>query len=331
MDYQPELAAPAGLSRDEDAEGLDAATGIKAEEIRTLLRELLASGRTQRALAQETGVSQGLLSKWLGGKCEGSKAIVGRLIAWQQHREKMLPERVPGVPDWVATQTGEEIKSALTFAQTEPSISVVFGGAGVGKTTAIRRYGDENPHVWVVTSSPARGSMAAALGDVADTLGLRGLSHRADQVSRDIMQRVQGTRGLLVVDEAQHLTVAALEELRAIHDRCAIGLCLSGNDAVYSKMTGGNRRAVFAQLFSRIGWRLALRAPAEADVDAILCAWGIDGPRELEFARRIAGLPGGLRGLFQVLRQASFAARASGEPVDMRLMRAAWRDLGGEL
>ncbi|NUZ06720.1 AAA family ATPase [Piscinibacter koreensis] len=317
------------LSReDELAAGADDA--LKAEQLRTLLREMCDAGKSLRTLAVETKVSHSVLTKWLTGSYPGDNAgVLEKLRRWEHTRSVSPGElRYPGMPTWVPTQTGRDIETALAFAQREPSISVIFGGAGVGKTTAIRRYAEENNNVWVTTSSPARGSMAAALSDVADTLGMRGLPQRPDQVSRDIMQALRGTEGLLIVDEAQHLSVGALEELRSIHDSCEIGLCLSGNDSVYSKMTGGGRKAVFAQLFSRIGWRLPLRGPTAADVDAILDAWKVPGAAEHDVARRIASKPGGLRGLFQVLRQARIAA--AGAPVTAQLMSMAWRDLGGD-
>ena len=62
---------------------------------------------------------------------------------------------------------------------------------------------------------------------------------------------------LLVIDEAQHLRLPALEELRTLSDPDIVtgvpgnGVCLIGNTEVYSRMMG-RQQAQFAQLFSRI-------------------------------------------------------------------------------
>ena len=75
-----------------------------------------------------------------------------------------------------------------------------------------------------------------------------------------IVQRLQGTKGLLILDEAQHLMLPALESLRSIHDATACGLVLMGNEAVYSRLSG-RRSAEFAHLFSRVGMVLKLENP----------------------------------------------------------------------
>lgn len=296
------------------------------------LLERFNTGITQRSVAREAGVSEATLSQWLKGKYQGDNiAVYVKLAKWEEGDLAEANAR-PAIPTaWVETETGRNIERTLLFAQTEPSIALVYGGAGVGKTTGIARYAASNQNVWVVTSSPASAAMVATLADVSAVLGMRGLPNVPHQVFRDIVNRVRGTRGLLIIDEAQHLSTFALDQLRSIHDTGGIGLCLSGNETVYSKMSGGSRKVEFAQLFSRVGCRIQLPSPTLDDVDAILSGWEIDGGEEIAFARRIALLPGGLRGLFQCLRQASMAARSADKPVDARLMRAAWRDLGGDL
>ena len=45
-----------------------------------------------------------------------------------------------------------------------------------------------------------------------------------------IVQGLRGREGLLIIDEAQHLLLPALESLRSIHDATACGLVLMGNE-----------------------------------------------------------------------------------------------------
>ena len=113
-----------------------------------------------------------------------------------------------------------------------------------------------------------------------------------------------------------------------MHDSTGVGLVLSGNESVYTRLTGRTRRADFAQLFSRVGKRLRLDKPAPGDVTAILQAWRIEGTKERELCQQIASLPGGLRGLVNVLVDAATAAQAMGRAVDLIALRAAWSDQG---
>jgi DNA transposition AAA+ family ATPase len=156
----------------------------------------------------------------------------------------------------------------------------------------------------------------------------RGIS--TARMQRLAVARLAGTRGLLVVDEAQHLSLNALETLRAIHDAAAIGLALVGNEHVYSRLTGNGKSALFAQLFSRIGRREALRKPPVSDVEALASGWEIAGKEGFEFLRRIAATPGALRQMVKTLRLAAQFARAAGEALSAQHLKAAWGELSGE-
>ena len=54
----------------------------------------------------------------------------------------------------------------------------------------------------------------------------------------------------------------------------------------------------------------------------------IEGIKERELCQQIASLPGGLRGLVNVLVDAATAAQAMGRAVDLIALRAAWSDQG---
>ncbi|MES8361962.1 AAA family ATPase, partial [Cutibacterium acnes] len=161
------------------------------------------------------------------------------------------------------------------------------------------------------TMTPAMASVVTALEEIAEAVGA-GLSSGggAAKVHRSICRRVTGTLGLLVIDEAQHLSVAALDQLRSIHDATGIGIALVGNEAVYARMTGGNRAAYLDRLYSRIGRKVRLARATAEDVRVILDAWGV---RETDCRAQlvdIASKPGALRGLTKVLRLAAMYAAA---------------------
>ena len=72
-----------------------------------------------------------------------------------------------------------------------------------------------------------------------------------------LRSRLDGTNWVIVIDEAQHLKYAALEEIRSLTDdnpmtgEHGVGVVLIGNSEVYSRLQG-RQQAQFAQLFSRI-------------------------------------------------------------------------------
>ncbi|OGA99425.1 MAG: hypothetical protein A3E25_17845 [Burkholderiales bacterium RIFCSPHIGHO2_12_FULL_69_20] len=304
----------------------------KSEDLRGVVRAAMDKRKaSQAAIAREIGISSSTLSQWLSGRYQGSDAAIADKVAtWEANRQAGAALSGATASAWVDTSANQAVEDALLFAQDAGAIAVIYGGAGLGKTTAVKRYAENNPNVWRVTATPATSSLMAMLEGVANALELRDIPNRPSAYAGEIVRRMTGTRGLLVVDEAQHIGTPALEELRSIHDASGVGLAMVGNESVFARLTGGNRKATFAQLFSRVAFRLRVGTPTRSDTDAILTASGVDGEREREWAHQVATLPGGLRGLAHTLRQASMFARQDGSAVDLRALHAAWRNLGGE-
>ena len=146
-------------------------------------------------------------------------------------------------------------------------------------------------------------------------------------LSRALRRRLEGTQGLVIIDEADHLGAEVLEELRLLQESTRTGLVLMGNHRVYSNMTGGNRTVEFARLFSRIAKRTAINKTKKADVKAIADAWQINGENELELLQQIAQKPGALRILNHSLRLAAMTAHGKGERVNEDYLRQAFREL----
>lgn len=291
-----------------------------------------AGEATQALICRESGVSSAILSTWLKGKYKGDNASVeASLRTWiaaRQRRADMLAS-LPQAPPWLSTPSAQKVASVLAYAQMAGDIGCVYGGAGMGKTVTLAAYAEGNPNVWVVEMNAATAAVASSLEEIADAIGLRGIPSRAARLHREIVKRLRGTGGLLVIDEAQHLRTNAIESIRAIHDATGVGLVLCGNESVYARLTGGSREASFAQLFSRLGKRLRLVRPVKADVAALAAHYRADGKDEMALLMEIAAKPGALRAVVKTLRLAGMLAAGRGEAVNVRFMRAAWRDLGG--
>ncbi len=287
----------------------------------------------QTRMARESGVSAPTISQWLRDKYKGNNAIVkDKLAAWMAtHAQGVIvsatiaPERA----GWVDTPTSIEIERAFVKARSMPGMAVVYGAPGVGKTSTIKRYASTTPNVWVVTASPAVSSMAAILKLIGIAVKARG-GYRNYDLAREITNCITGTRGLLVIDEFQHLSLPAIEQVRAIHDASDVGVALVGNEAGWANMTGGSRRLDHAQLFSRCAPVVSLVSPQEEDVNAILDAWRVTAQAAKEFALQISSGGGGLRNLVKTLQQAALYSPGAGAP-DVLAMRTAWEEIGGTI
>ncbi len=238
----------------------------------------------------------------------------------------------PGVsegPSWTSTPTGERILAGLRYAQFTSDIVVIYGGAGLGKSHCVRHYSNLTPSVFSVELSPATGSLTASLQEICRSLDLRVFGEQNSYMHRAIKTKLRGTTSLLVVDEAQELSIQALDQIRCIHDQARIGVALVGNEQVYAQIAGAKRAAYLDRLHSRIGKRIHIPCAVPGDAAALIAAWGISDPGCRYLLSRIAARPGAFRLLRKVLTLASAYAEAELRHLSKEDVDAAWADLGG--
>ncbi|NCT66366.1 MAG: AAA family ATPase [Rhodanobacteraceae bacterium] len=236
------------------------------------------------------------------------------------------PAAVAPPADWIETPTAARIVAALAFAQATSDVAVIYGAGGVGKTCTARHYAADMANAWHAIMTPATAGVVPALEEVCAALGIPP-SNGAAPLHRSIVKRVAGTGGLLIVDEAQHLAPAALDQLRSIHDAAGIGVALLGSRDVYARLVGGDTAATLDRLRSRVGRRLHLTATTADDTAAVAAARGIGTADARKTLAEIGAKAGGLRGVAKVLRLASL--HAAGRALTDADLRAAWRELGG--
>lgn len=125
------------------------------------------------------------------------------------------------------------------------------------------------------------------------------------------------------------MPLPCLDALRGVFDASGVGLAIMGNESVYTQLTGGSRKAHFAQLFSRIGKRERLSMPSPGDIDIILDAWRIIQPKARTFCHEIGIKAGALRMLTKVLRMARLMMPENETEIAYKTIATAWADLGG--
>ncbi len=85
------------------------------------------------------------------------------------------------------------------------------------------------------------------------------------------IQRLETDPHLILIDEANHLSVASLELLRHIHDLSRCGMVLVGTKRLYDLFTNGGRKSQdLEQLWSRVAVHDLLPGMAPSEVQAIV-------------------------------------------------------------
>lgn len=298
-------------------------TGIRNE-----IKAAVENGAKYSAIAKQSDVSPAALSQFMNDLYVGdNQKIADKLTIWLDNKKKANNLRT--APSFVETPTSKKIFNALDYAKIAGCFVVVYGNSGVGKTNAITEYAKQ-PNTWLITVRPSSSKLIECLYDIACALDIDYAPKRLGTLSSAICKKMRETKGLLIIDEADHLPYDALEEIRLIQEMTGVGVVLCGNHQIYSKLSGnGSRKTDFARLFSRIAKKVAILNTTAGDIDAIADAWGIDGARERKLVHELGKKAGALRIIKMTLSLAAILANSSNTSINETHINAAIRDLEG--
>lgn len=184
-------------------------------ELRAKIKAAQAQeGLSNKQISVQAGIAYSTFSACMSGTYNGNYAAFDEAMgAWLESRrvrERIILTRAKN-PEFQSTPTARKIMALLESAQYEPEMSLVAGGAGIGKTMAAHAYAAEHPNVWIITADKSMQSPAATLNELAETIGA---TERGTRRVRAIIRRLKGTEGLIIIDEAQFLGNAAIEQDR---------------------------------------------------------------------------------------------------------------------
>ena len=287
------------------------------DEVRADLADYIqVSGLSIVQVAREIGrgASEGVLSPWIRGVYSGDPAAVARRVAaWLESRRDLDARSLDaaGLRRHVELGASEEVAAALAHAHAGGDMVLVHGPSGSGKSWAAERYCNTRPGATYIYMTAAVRSPRALLRRVAAAVGAGDGHHSAVAAEEAVISKLARRRAVLVVDEADHLPAAELDELRCIRDISGAGLALIGRDDLWTRMAGNER---CSQIVGRIRVRVALDLPSEADTAAMArSALGREpSPGEMSILFDAARGDGGFHALTGLLQVAWIAARGAG-------------------
>jgi DNA transposition AAA+ family ATPase len=163
-------------------------------------------------------------------------------------------------PEFLPTLTANLILEKLEEADERQALALLYGPPGIGKTFAIEEFiarvekqeDPQKPDVLLVTAHSASTpkSLMAALCLRA------GIPHQgtASTLAESLVRKLHAGHFLVIVDEANHLDIEAMELLRYVYDLGRLGVVLIGTLRLYEIFTDGSRPAgELEQLWSRVG------------------------------------------------------------------------------
>ena len=226
--------------------------------IRTQVQTYMGeSGKSQKQIAREIAVSPAALSQFLDGIYTGDNAsIADKLQSWMTLEAKRNTKKEHSRMSLDVENT-KTVLFVCEYAHTKNDITLIFGDAGAGKTTALEYYRDKNAGVIMITANACTSSATSILKMLCNETG-RNISGRKDIIMNELVKYFKGTNRLIIIDEADHLTLSALQAIRNLNDMAKVGIVLSGNNKIFLQMIGGAKSSEFQQLRTRITLRRKL-------------------------------------------------------------------------
>lgn len=292
------------------------------EELLEQVHQLMVSGSVdQKTLAQRTGYSGAVISLYLKGSYDGAvekleSALKKYLTAHSQAREyKKLALK------FVKTSVAERIYTVAKLCRLNSEINVCYGSSGVGKTTALRNYTDEQSGVILIDPDECA-SMRSVLFQLADKLKLSLTSTKTENLLNEITKKLYNSGFLVIVDEAENLKIPVFKILRKIHDRCefSFGLLFVGTEKLYHNLK--RLRGEFVYLTNRISYVEKLDILTEEDIQALTNQVFPDCDDVLlkQFERQSNG---NARILFNTLKRTKDIKASSGDDLNLMMIASA--------
>lgn len=293
------------------------------EAKKDLIEFMKKSNKTQTQVSKEIGFSSAVLSQFISGKYTGDQEKVALQInqylklARERLQNRSITEYNPN------TKNTQQVMVAATYAHQYLKISVIYGDAGAGKTEALKRYAKGNPGVIMVTANASCKSAKSILNMIATAMDMHPAGSEAT-IMEMLLDRLKDTNSLIIIDEADHLTLNALQAIRNLYDVAHVGIVLSGNDMMIYQMYNkkNSQSSKFDQMRTRLGMKVKVKN-SHFTLDEITT---IFPTLESDCAKELLTITAGysLRVAISVCEYASVLAQAKGENLSSQHIQMAF-------
>lgn len=298
-----------------------------------LIDHKASTGFSWSELSKRIGIPTGTLSQFGSEKgYRGDEAKLAQQV--NVYRQSLIAAsrvtvEMPVKPGYFQTETSQHITNILTMGRMGRVVAVATG-AGLGKSETARNFRDCYPHVSIITLKPSLSGVAPVLMATLKQLGEANAKGSPQMLADRVCELLANRhKPMLIFDEVQHATVKTIEEIRSINDETGAGIALMGNIPVLRKIEGGGRDEAFAQIYSRLAFRMVRALPLRADAEALAKAWGVEDQEIIDLIVRISQVPGGLRNSTHALELASMLAMGEEKPFALDHLQNAWAQISG--
>ncbi len=252
---------------------LDESASLKPNQrvdiIERCLKFIEETDYTQAAIARELDISSSTISeilrnRWKGKNGDKHLAHIHNWLELAACRENIVRSK-----KFVEHSVAREILGVARIAAETCKMAVIYGPARIGKTFTLEAIVDDpefgSPSLIRVDESTVRPIPLCRVMCAEFKLRTTGTF---DALLHRLVKRLDGTKRMLMFDEADRLCYRALETIRDLHDRTDCPILFSGKPKIYERLgirELGEFSEVTDQLASRIVMSRDLTARTRGD------------------------------------------------------------------
>lgn len=226
-------------------------------------------GLSLAALARELATNPTAVSKYLNGKPEGD---VAALEAMAEDVLKASVRRAKLGIEIFETSVTRQIHNLFETIRRTNGCGLIYGEAGLGKTCGAAAYLMQTPSALSLELrgwNSARGGVQALLFSAMENRTWNGNQRKADFM----VDRLRGSKRIIIIDNAHKLTRGAREWLIDFHDETKCPMVLMGRTRLLSDLQKDQEQLSYFSLTSEVKFRgdeakAALKLLEQRDPDA---------------------------------------------------------------
>lgn len=273
-------------------------------ELQQKLEQYISEAGGQQRAAVLIGYSAGTLSTYRKGTYNGDvEKFEARLREMFTVKEDARNFQSVS-PDFVPTSVSSQVYNTIRICHLKGGLAIECGDAGIGKTKAARKYVQDYPSSAIYVSvNPCLVSTTAFLKLLCKHFKLP--IGRKDDMWLELDEHLQGSKKVLIIDEAQHLPIKTIESIRALFDgNSELGIIFIGNVETVTNRSGKGK-ASFNQITNRTRLTEIRHTTHITKEDMqLLCPALADCQKEIEFLHVIAQSEQGVRGAMNLYSNA---------------------------
>ena len=209
---------------------------------------------SQNAIARALGINASAISTFRKGEYRGNNDELAKKLRLYMDNTKLEDRKTLEI-EVFETNDKKMADFVINEAYRDSQIALITGEAGSGKSTIVREYAKNHPNV-ILIEATLHTTAKVLLEILSDRLGVtyaKSLHDKVVLISRELSKR----DCIIIIDEAEHLPLRALEDLRRIWDFSRKPLILVGTEILVRNLMG--RNGELRQLYSRIDGKWHVR------------------------------------------------------------------------